>query len=169
MNGFPFVSRIIGEIPKTEGRRHMKKLFKTIVTTGFIIAVCGTMSFVSKAAHGCISAVNRNGFCADYYLDIDGDGICDDYGSGRHCANAEHCDGYLDADGNGICDDCGFGNYGQMTSDGNGSCNTATVLNETVHHNEHINGYGYTGVQGSTGGHGHSSGHGHSGKHGHSH
>lgn len=120
----------------------MKKLFKTIVTTGFIIAVCGTMSFVSKAAHGCISAVNRNGFCADYYLD---------------------------ADGNGICNDCGFGNCGQMNSDGNVSCNTATVLNETVHHNEHINGYGYTGVQGSTGGHGHSSGHGHSGKHGHSH
>lgn len=119
----------------------MKKLFKSIVTTGLIIAVCGTMSFVSKAAHGCSSSVGRNGSCAYYFLDADGDGICDNCGFGNYGAGARY-------------------GYGQMTSDGNGSYNTTTVLNETAHHSEHTNGYGYTGGQG------HSNGHGHSGKHG---
>lgn len=150
MNGFSFINRIIGEVPKTERRKHMKKLFKSIITAGLIIAVCGTTSFVSEAAHGCISVVDHNGSCAYYFLDADGDGICHNYSSGRHWADTKHCGGYVDADGNG--------------SDSN-----AAVLNETVHHSEYTNGYGNTGGQGSTGGHGHFSGHGHSGKHGHSH
>lgn len=39
------------------------------------------------------------------YVDADGDGICDYYGSGYGCGNGYGCGrGYVDADGDGVCD-----------------------------------------------------------------
>lgn len=40
------------------------------------------------------------------YVDADGDGVCDNYGSG-YCGNGA---GYVDADGDGVCDNRGTGN-----------------------------------------------------------
>lgn len=57
------------------------------------------------------------------FVDADGDGICDRWGSGP-CADHDGCPGYVDADGDGICDHYGNG-CPQVGSDwgapGNGS------------------------------------------------
>ena len=71
----------------------MKK-FATILTMVLIFSVCSTT---------VISAGPRNG---RNFVDADGDGICDNYGS-NGCGNG-YCNGngngYVDADGDGVCD-----------------------------------------------------------------
>ena len=59
--------------------------------TGILAAVLA----VSLCAATAFAAGPR---CGRYYVDADGDGICDNIGS--RCV-------YVDADGNGICDNCG--------------------------------------------------------------
>ena len=53
-----------------------------------------------------------------YYVDANGDGVCD------HCAHGGACGNYVDANGDGICDYCAHGgacgNY--VDADGNGVC-----------------------------------------------
>lgn len=56
------------------------------------------------------------------YVDADGDGVCDNYGSG-YCGNGA---GYVDADGDGVCDNRGSGycgnGAGYVDADGDGVC-----------------------------------------------
>lgn len=53
-----------------------------------------------------------------YYVDANGDGVCD------HCAHGGACGNYVDADGNGVCDYCSHngsghcGNYSDSNGDG---------------------------------------------------
>ena len=53
-----------------------------------------------------------------YYVDANGDGVCD------HCAHGGACGNYVDADGNGVCDYCSHngsghcGNYADSNGDG---------------------------------------------------
>ena len=48
------------------------------------------------------------------YVDADGDGVCDNYGSG-YCGNGA---GYVDADGDGVCDN--YAGQGQGRGQGQG-------------------------------------------------
>ena len=56
------------------------------------------------------------------YVDADGDGVCDNYGSG-YCGNGA---GYVDADDDGVCDNRGSGycgnGAGYVDADGDGVC-----------------------------------------------
>ena len=57
---------------------------------------------------GALAAYGRG------YVDADGDGVCDNYGTG--CGRGQY---FVDADGDGICDNCGTGR-GQYFVDANG-------------------------------------------------
>lgn len=80
--------------------------------TGILAAVLA----VSLCAATAFAAGLRGG---RYYVDADGDGVCDNAGS--RCA-------FVDADGDGICDNCGAypwcggagGNF--VDADGDGVC-----------------------------------------------
>lgn len=83
----------------------MKKAFAGILFTAIVLSMCATAAFA--AGPGC-------GRC---FVDVDGDGICDNAGS--RCA-------YVDADGDGVCDVCGAahtrpGGY-FVDEDGDGIC-----------------------------------------------
>lgn len=69
------------------------------------------------------------------YVDSDGDGVCDNYGSG-YCGNGA---GYVDADGDGVCDNRGSGycgnGAGYVDADGDGVCdNRGTGNGAGAHH-----------------------------------
>ena len=62
-----------------------------------------------------LSAGTATAFAADYrdghyFIDADGDGICDNCGVYRQCAADQDGWGryFADADGDGICDNCGI-------------------------------------------------------------
>ena len=85
------------------------------------------------------------------YVDLDNDGVCDNYGC-DNCANGQgSCPGYADADGNGVCDNyangcgngrgsgygCGNGNgggAGYVDADGDGICDNYGAGNGRGHH-----------------------------------
>lgn len=75
----------------------MKK-FTAILTMALILSVFSTS--VTAACH-------RNG---RNFVDADGDGVCDNYGSnGNGCGKRSGCGkGYVDADGDGICDNAKY-------------------------------------------------------------
>lgn len=75
------------------------------VLTGILAAVLT----VSLCAATAFAAGPRGG---RYYVDADGDGICDNTGS--RCA-------YVDADGDGICDSCGAYHWCGMAGIGGGN------------------------------------------------
>lgn len=54
------------------------------------------------------------------YVDLDNDGVCDNYGTGNGTGGQGSCAGYVDADGDGICDNYGNG-YGCGNGQGNGN------------------------------------------------
>lgn len=59
------------------------------------------------------------------YVDLDNDGVCDNYGTGNGTGGQGSCAGYVDADGDGICDNCANGQGscpGYADADGNGVC-----------------------------------------------
>lgn len=109
-------------------------------------------------------------FAVPCFTDNDGDGICDNYGSGlcyqNGCtgyaagsgAGAGYCGGYVDADGDGLCDNYGWsgcyhsGHSGYGAGYGNGYGATA---NDSYGNN---GGYGY-GRGHHGGGYGHRGGH----------
>ena len=130
MNGFPSVSRIIIEmtINYLFGGKIMKKIFAGIVTMVLVLSVTATTAFA--AGRGC----------GRYFVDEDGDGICDNAGSACGfvdeggdgvCDNAGSACSFADEDGDGVCDICGTyhrdgaagaggGNY--VDADGDGAC-----------------------------------------------
>ncbi len=91
----------------------MKKVFAGLLAAVMVFSV-GTTS-VSAAGRG----MGRN------YVDVDGDGVCDNWGV---------C-GYVDEDGDGICDNCSVahgncpgGNGGYFVDeDGDGICDNCRV------------------------------------------
>ncbi len=72
------------------------------------IAVAIVLVFGTASAYA--SFTGGQGAC---YVDADGDGVCDNYGSGAGCTQSGGCGGqgacYVDADGDGVCDNCGSG------------------------------------------------------------
>lgn len=67
---------------------------------------------------GATTAFASDGWTGRYYLDADGDGVCD------HCAAGGRGMGrgtnYVDADGDGVCDHCAAG---ERPQDGTGRAN----------------------------------------------
>ena len=63
----------------------------------------------------CDNYGTGNGTGGPGYVDADGDGVCDNYGAGQGSRS-----GYVDADGDGICDNYGNG-YGCGNGQGNGN------------------------------------------------
>lgn len=85
----------------------MKKVLAGILSAALVLSLGLTAAFAAGSE------------CGRYFVDADGDGICDNAGSG--CA-------YADADGDGICDICGVshaqsggGRY-FVDADGDGIC-----------------------------------------------
>ena len=85
------------------------------------------------------------------YVDLDNDGVCDNYGTGNGTGGQGSCAGYADADGNGVCDNyangcgngrgsgygCGNGNgggAGYVDADGDGICDNYGAGNGRGHH-----------------------------------
>lgn len=75
----------------------MKRIFAGIIAMGLALVVGGTTVFAAEPGRG------------RYFVDEDGDGICDNAGS--TCI-------YADSDGDGICDVCGANNASCLTGDG---------------------------------------------------
>lgn len=86
----------------------MKKIVIAVLVVALIVAI-GT---VSAFAAGPSVAARR------YYMDADGDGVCDNY---VDCSSSQY---YVDADGDGVCDNYGdCGNYGACGNNaGRGNC-----------------------------------------------
>ena len=76
----------------------MKKIWIGILTAALAVVLCTTGAF----------AIRGN------YVDADGDGICDNRGTGGG--------NYVDADGDGICDNRGTGGGNYVDADGDGIC-----------------------------------------------
>ena len=70
--------------------------------------------YVDLDNDGVCDNYGGQGSCAGY-VDADGDGVCDNYGAGQGSRS-----GYVDADGDGICDNYGNG-YGCGNGQGNGN------------------------------------------------
>ena len=64
----------------------MKQTLAGILTAVLAVSLCAATAFAAGPR------------CGRYYVDADGDGVCDNIGS--RCA-------YVDADGDGVCDVCG--------------------------------------------------------------
>lgn len=79
----------------------MKKIIKIMVVTTLVGISMATYAFAGYGNHFFKSNVN--------YVDTNGDGVCDNYGTMGNGAN------YVDADGDGVCD-----NYGNKVCPKNG-------------------------------------------------
>lgn len=55
-----------------------------------------------------------NGACGTNFVDADGDGVCDNYGT--NCPNPNGGGNFVDADGDGVCDN--YGTYRQGAGNG---------------------------------------------------
>ena len=83
----------------------MKKIFAGILVIGLALSVSGTAAFAAAPR------------CGRYFVDADGDGICDNYTSGQ-----SRCGRYfVDADGDGVCDNYNTSGQGRGGGYGCGS------------------------------------------------
>lgn len=79
----------------------MKKALFRIFAAAIVLSMTVTTAFAAEPRGG------------RYFVDADGDGICDNYASGQGCG-FHRGGGFVDADGDGICDNyasgqgCGF-------------------------------------------------------------
>ena len=108
---------------KQNGGNIMKKTLSGFFGTAVVLSLCATTVFA--AGPGC----GRN------FVDANGDGVCDNVGTGV-CAYVDadgdgFCDtcgiGFVDADGDGICDYIGSGVCGYVDVDDDGICDNYTA------------------------------------------
>lgn len=93
----------------------MKRLLTGILTAVLAVSLCAATAFAAGPR------------CGRYFVDADGDGICDNCGA-RHGHWAGCGGAFVDADGDGVCDNCGSypwcggagGNF--VDADGDGIC-----------------------------------------------
>ena len=94
-----------------------KKLLMGAVTAALALTVL-TTGALAGWHHGRSGGGNGGtGVCANTacsYVDANGDGICDNRGTGA-CR-------YVDANGDGVCDACGNGACHYVDADGDGVC-----------------------------------------------
>lgn len=77
--------------------------------------LAGAAAAVLLLSFGATTAFASDSWQGRYYVDADGDGVCDHAGSACQ---------FVDADGDGICDRCGVGGWftGWVDADGDGVC-----------------------------------------------
>ena len=127
VHGFRCLARVIGNGGKAPAKREDTKMKKNLIV-GAALAV--TLAFASAApvlatefrgqGNGCAQTGTCQGNGAGY-VDADGDGACDNAGSGVCQGNGNangNGAGYVDADGDGACDNAGSG---VCQGNGNGS------------------------------------------------
>lgn len=81
------------------------KIRNWMLMAGLMVALVAVMLFTPATfAQGRRGGGpgNGTGQCAGNYVDADGDGVCDNAGTGQG-------PGYVDADGDGVCDNAGTG------------------------------------------------------------
>lgn len=66
----------------------MKKVFSGIIATVMVLSVCAMTAFAAGPGSG------------RYFVDADGDGVCDNYVAGQ-CGRGRY---FVDEDGDGVCD-----------------------------------------------------------------
>lgn len=127
----------------------MKRILLGIVAAGIILTIGATTAFAAGMRNGCAgtpgTGICQNGENCDYYVDTDGDGICDNCrNTAGACTGNTACKNYVDADGDGVCDTCGgghgtcinggaCGNYAD--ANGDGVCDNAVAWSCGGHHN----------------------------------
>ena len=82
----------------------MKKAILRVLSTALVLSMCAATAFAAGPCGG------------RYFVDADGDGVCDNAGS--RCA-------YVDEDGDGLCDICGTHHWcggSFVDADGDGTC-----------------------------------------------
>lgn len=114
----------------------MKKVVAGIVVAALVATMGAGSVFAMGGHHGGWRNANTNTVSTTgyQYVDANGDGVCDWYGTQSGCGinGSQGCGyGYVDADGNGVCDNygtgagCGIGmgcGYGYVDANGDGVC-----------------------------------------------
>lgn len=94
----------------------MKKIWKGTVAAALVLSVAATTAFAAGGWRSHSSSYRGTGcqgaYCGTNYVDTNGDGICDNWGTG--CGR-----NYVDADGDGVCDN--LGTY-PLSGQGRGHC-----------------------------------------------
>ena len=91
----------------------MKKWMKGILIAGVILALSLTWAFAAGPGRGQGAGDRdrlRDGSGCEtcYYVDADGDGLCDNCGKANGACRTDGCGRYFaDADGDGLCDNRG--------------------------------------------------------------
>lgn len=98
----------------------MKK-FTAFLTMALILSMCSTTIFAARHTNG------------KYYVDADGNGICDNYASncngyGKHSGCGKE---YVDADGDGICDNMKYAVTYNLNGGKNNKKNPSCYYNTT--------------------------------------
>lgn len=91
----------------------MKKIRIAALSAAVVLTLGVTTAF---AAGGRFARLNGGSWSAGQgacYVDANGDGVCDNYGTGVNCR-------YVDADGDGVCDNYGTGLGGGHHGGGHG-------------------------------------------------
>ncbi len=86
----------------------MKKVLTGVLTLAIVASVGATVAF----------AADFRG-CRGNFVDADGNGICDNYGT--DCRDGNGCGNYVDADGDGVCDNFGTNSNARPNSQVNGN------------------------------------------------
>lgn len=105
---------------------------KRVILVGLALVAILAISVSLAAAQGADDGAVPPGGYGPNYVDADGDGVCDNCGSGYYGRmNGNGGANFVDADGDGVCDNCGSGYYGRMNgnrganfvdADGDGVC-----------------------------------------------
>lgn len=100
----------------------MKKLAVGAVVAALVVTMGAGSVFAMGGHHSGWRNVNASTTTSTgyRYVDANGDGVCDWYGTGHSCGM-----GFVDADGDGVCDYCGNGygaGYGYVDANGDGVC-----------------------------------------------
>ena len=99
----------------------MKKGMAMVVGVTLAVSLCATAALAAGRHHGTGAAAGTlsQGW---NYVDVDGDGVCDNLGT-ECTGQSRYC---VDADGDGVCDNLGTGCTGKgrycMDADGDGVC-----------------------------------------------
>lgn len=102
----------------------MKKALLGVLSTAIVFSMCATTAFaagpgggryfVDADGDGICDNCEAYHWCGDNFVDIDGDGVCDNYAAGQGRGTGRGGN-FVDTDGDGVCD-----NYGSGQSQGRG-------------------------------------------------
>ena len=107
----------------------MKRVLTGILTAALAVSLCAATAFAAGPRGGRYFVdADGDGICDNagsrcVYLDVDKDGVCDICGAEHGSCPAGKGLAFVDADGDGICDSCGTyhwcgGNFVDADSDG---------------------------------------------------